>query len=83
MGYGCLGEENDLRLQYGLEACSELPDCYVMDIYNKIRQILGLPITVEVASFDSVQYCRERSIPFKRDIPKEYQLMIEFIIGVK
>ncbi len=83
MGCGCLGTEEDLRIHYGLEACNELADYYIMDIYNKIRQILGLPMTVEIPSFDSIQYCRERIIPFKGEIPKEYQLMIDFIIGDK
>ncbi len=69
MGYGCLGEEEELRIQYGMKACNELPDYYIMDTYNKIRHIIGLPLASDIASFDSNQYCCEKPIPFKCQIP--------------
>ncbi len=83
IGNGCLGTEEDLRLYYGMKACNELADYYVMDIYNTVRRIIGLPIANEVVTFDSIQYCCERPILFKNDILKEYQLLLDFIIGVK
>ncbi len=83
VGYGCLGTEEDLRYRYGAEARNELTDYYIIYIYNKIRQLLGLPTIKEVASFDSNHYCCERPIPLISEIPKEYQLLFEFVIGVQ
>ena len=81
MGYGCLGEETDLRSMYGERAAALTPDYIIFEAYNRMRSALHLTeVHPPMGNFDIGTYCNLFPIIYKEDVPIEYVLLFDHLM---